>query len=74
MSTFGSLSVLKACVAASTPNWLRETLGVRNATTDAAVGLSLNLSSIYMDREDMARKNLKSAVGVTCERRKQVSA
>src|SRR5262245_24938959 len=30
-STFGSLSILKACLAASTPTWLRETIGVRSA-------------------------------------------
>jgi hypothetical protein len=67
MSTFGTLSVIKACVAASTPSWLRETLGVRNAMTDAAVGLSLDLSSVYMD---MVRRNLGEAIGVTCERRR----
>jgi len=73
MSIFGSVSVLKACVAASIPSWLRETLGVRNAMADAAVGLSLSLSSVEKDREDLARKSLGEAVGVVCERRKLVS-
>lgn len=67
MSTFGALSVVKACVAGATPGWLRETLGVRNAATDSAIGLSLDLNSGYRNREDMARKNLGEAVGVTCE-------
>jgi hypothetical protein len=31
MSTFGCTSVIRACVAGSTPNSLRHTLGVRNA-------------------------------------------
>lgn len=73
MSMFGSLSTLKSCVAAWTPSWLRETLGVRNPTTDAAMGLGLDLSSTYMDREDMARRNMKGALGVTCELKKLVS-
>jgi hypothetical protein len=73
MSTFGAVSILKSCVAASTPTWLRETLGVRNAATDGAIGLGLDLASKYLDREDMARKSMKNAVGVTCESRKRVS-
>jgi len=73
MSMFGSISIMKSCVAASTPTWLRETLGVRNSTADAAIGLGLNLSSTYLDREDMARKNMKEALGVICESRKRVS-
>jgi hypothetical protein len=70
MSTFGALSVVKACVAGATPGWLRETLGVRNDATDSAIGLSLDLNSGYRNREDMARKNLGEAVGVTCERQR----
>ena len=70
MSTFGALSVVKACVAGATPGWLRETLGVRNDATDSAIGLSLDLNSGYRNREDIARKNLGEAVGVTCERQR----
>jgi hypothetical protein len=70
MSTFGALSVVKACVAGATPGWLRETLGVRNDATDSAIGLSLDLNSGYRNREDMASKNLGEAVGVTCERQR----
>jgi hypothetical protein len=73
MSMFGTLSILKSCIAASTPTWLRETLGVRSAATDAAVGLGLDLSSAYLDREDLARKSMKDAIGVTSESRKRVS-
>jgi hypothetical protein len=67
MSTFGALSVVKGCIAGATPDWLRETLGVRNANTDSAVGLSLDLWSKYESREGIARKNLGEAVGVVCE-------
>ncbi len=43
MSSFGSIFLAKACIAASTPAWLRDTLGVRNSYSDAAVGVSLDL-------------------------------
>jgi hypothetical protein len=66
-STFGALSVVKACVAGSAPGWLRDSLGVRNTTTDLAIGLSFDLESRHKDREDMARKNLGDAIGVACE-------
>jgi hypothetical protein len=36
--------------------------------------LGLDLSSKYMDREDMARKNMKEALGLICESRKRVSS
>ena len=60
MSIFGALSVIKACVAAATPDWLRETLGVRNKETDAAVGLSLDLDSKSLQK----KSRLAGAVGV----------
>ncbi|KAF3930215.1 hypothetical protein ABW20_dc0103427 [Dactylellina cionopaga] len=34
MSTFGSVFLIKACVAASTPDWLRDTLGTENTRED----------------------------------------
>ena len=63
MSVFGALSVIKACVAASTPDWLRETLGVRNKETDAAIGLSLDLDSKSLHK----KSRVTGAVGVDCE-------
>jgi hypothetical protein len=68
ISAFGSFSIIKACVAAATPGWLRETLGVRSPRTDSAVGLSLNLLSRHMDREDRARKILGHAEAIMCSR------
>jgi hypothetical protein len=72
MSTFGCSSIIRACVAGSTPNSLRDTLGVRNAAIDSAIGLNLDLSSTYMSREDLARKNLGETVGIMCENKKAV--
>jgi hypothetical protein len=43
MSIFGSPFLIKACISACTPGWLRETMGVRNAQCDAAVGLNLRV-------------------------------
>lgn len=43
MSTFGSVFLIKACIAACTPGWLRDTVGVRNNRCDAAVGLAYRL-------------------------------
>ena len=63
MSIFGALSVIKACVAAATPDWLRETLGVRNKETDAAIGLSLDLDSKNLQK----RSRGTGAVGVACK-------
>jgi hypothetical protein len=61
---FGSISIMKSCVGASTSTWLRKMPGVQNSTTDVVIGLGLNLSSTYLDWEDMARKNMKEALGV----------
>jgi hypothetical protein len=70
MSAFGSLSVIKGCIAGASPNWLRETLGVRSAISDAALGLKLDLRSRYRSNQDLARKNLGKALGVTVKLRR----
>jgi hypothetical protein len=59
MSIFGSIFVAKACVAASTLPRLRNTLGVRNGHSDAALGLSLGLERTTKGAVDFA-----GAVGV----------
>lgn len=63
MSIFGALSVIKACIAAATPDWLRETLGVRTKETDGAIGVSLNLDS----KSVPSIRRGTSAVGVACK-------
>ena len=63
MSIFGALSVIKACVAAATPDWLRETLGVRDKETDAAIGLSLDLDSRSLQKKSRGT----GAVGLACK-------
>lgn len=64
MSIFGTLSVIKACVAAATPDWLRETLGVRNRETDVAIGLSLDLDSKSLQKKSRVAGGV---VGVACK-------
>jgi hypothetical protein len=41
MSAFGTLPLIKACIAASTPAWLRDTLGVNTAACQSALGFYL---------------------------------
>jgi hypothetical protein len=41
ISSFGVISLIQACVAASTPASLRDTMGVRGERADLAVGLYL---------------------------------
>lgn len=43
MSSFGSLFLIRACLAAAIPAWLRETLGLNNIRSNAAVGVKLSL-------------------------------
>lgn len=63
MSMFGTLSIVKACAAAATPAWLRESLGVRSPETDAALGYGLELGR----KEFKARNQLLGTVGVASE-------
>lgn len=46
MSIFGSPFLIKACLSACTPSALRETMGVKDAQSDAAVGLSLDVERV----------------------------
>ena len=59
LSAFGSIYLVRACVAAATPSWLRDTLGVRTSSSDAAVGLSLNLGRQFKGTQSVA-----DAVGI----------
>jgi hypothetical protein len=70
MSLFGIMSVIQACIAASTPNFVKDSLGVRNAAVEAVVGLSLTVTSIRMDRERKARRTLGEPIGITCQQSK----
>ncbi|KAL9125924.1 MAG: hypothetical protein Q9217_004945 [Psora testacea] len=63
MSIFGALSVIKACIAAATPDWLRETIGVRSKETDAAIGVSLDLNV----KGHKIQRRAASACGIACK-------
>lgn len=68
MSTFGALSVVKACLAASVPEVLRETFGLRNAATDGAVGLrrDLRMGGKATAGQVKERRELGVAAAVAC--------
>lgn len=59
MSMFGAISIVRACVAATMPGWVRESLGLRNDATDAAVGQCLELQT-----DLKSRNRLGAAIGV----------
>lgn len=63
MSVFGALSAIKACISATTPGWLRETLGVRTKEVDAAIGLTLDLNYKGFRSKIRAR----GAIGLACK-------
>jgi hypothetical protein len=50
MTIFGALSVVKLFIATTIPGWLRESVGVRSARSDAVVGSSLNLNKSFKSR------------------------
>ncbi|KAL2022240.1 hypothetical protein VTK56DRAFT_5850 [Thermocarpiscus australiensis] len=66
MSIFGVYAVVRICVGAATPNWLRETLGVRRQAIDKSIGLSFDLAV----RDDQTRLKLGPALGIQSETRK----
>ena len=63
MSVFGTLSVIRACISVTTPNWLRETLGVRTKEVDSAIGLTLDLDS----KDVKSRTRARGAIGLACK-------
>jgi hypothetical protein len=44
LRSFGSIYIVKACVSACTPGWLRDTIGIRTVGSDKAVGCSMSLN------------------------------
>jgi hypothetical protein len=62
LSSFGSIFIIKACISACTPGWLRDTVGVRTNGSDKAVGCCMKLS-----RKANSRVVTGSAAGVTAE-------
>lgn len=62
LSSFGSIFIIKACISACTPAWLRETIGVRTRGSDNAVGCSMRLN-----RNANNRGMTGDAVGIITE-------
>ena len=44
MSAFGLMDIVKTCVGAASPGWLRTVIGARSENTDVAVGLEVSSS------------------------------
>ncbi|KAJ6631283.1 hypothetical protein B0H10DRAFT_1978032 [Mycena sp. CBHHK59/15] len=62
-SSFGTISVIKACVSGVASGWLRETLGIRTAASDLAVGLELPQDSA---RAGQIRRNMGEPLAIFC--------
>lgn len=61
MSFFGIIHVAKACISSSVPDWLRESLGLRNAFVDEAIGVMLPINP---NKEAKGRVDLGDACAV----------
>ena len=64
-SAFGIIAVVKACLSAATPGWLRETIGVRSSASDLAVGLPLDLGS-NSHNSKRVRRTLDRPIAIQC--------
>ncbi|KAJ5259358.1 hypothetical protein N7478_012339 [Penicillium angulare] len=64
MTVFGAIPVVRLFIATTTPGWLRESMGVSNAKSDAVVGLFQNTDAAFrfQDRKE-------PATAVECEMR-----
>jgi len=67
ISAFGSSSVIKACVSAACPGWLRQMVGLRTLSSDKAMGMDLSLAP----RSKMAKSmrgtmDESELLGVSC--------
>jgi hypothetical protein len=64
-SAFGAPSVIKACISGASSGWLRALLGLRNAASDKAVGLDLELAQNSKGAMRV-RRTLDLPLGVSC--------
>lgn len=62
-SSFGTISVVRACFSGACSGWLRESLGVRAAASDEAVGLELAQDS---NRAGNLRRRMSEPLAIFC--------
>ncbi|KAK7039601.1 hypothetical protein R3P38DRAFT_2900627 [Favolaschia claudopus] len=62
-SSFGTVSVVKACLSGACGGWLRQSLGLRTLVSDDAVGLELRQDS---HREAKLRLSLGEPLAIVC--------
>lgn len=60
-SSFGTISVIKACFCGANSGWLRETLGIRTVASDLAVGLELSYDSSWTAK---VRRNMGEPLAI----------
>ncbi|KAJ7583478.1 hypothetical protein C8J56DRAFT_954139 [Mycena floridula] len=62
-SSFGTISVVKACFCGANSGWLRETLGIRSPSSDTALGLELSYDS---NRAAKVRRDMGEPLAIFC--------
>ncbi|KAJ7612786.1 hypothetical protein B0H17DRAFT_1341369 [Mycena rosella] len=65
-SSFGTISVIKACFAGACNGWLRESLGVRGTASDEAVGLELAELTQDSNRVVNLRRKTTEPLAIFC--------
>ncbi|KIJ47954.1 hypothetical protein M422DRAFT_248096 [Sphaerobolus stellatus SS14] len=71
MSAFGTVGIIRACFSGATNGWLRETLSLRTPTSDAAIGMDLELMD--SPRASKVRKHMDHPLGVICDAKECLS-
>ncbi|KAJ7147020.1 hypothetical protein C8R44DRAFT_758615 [Mycena epipterygia] len=68
-SSFGTISVVRACFAGACSGWLRESLGVRTTASDEAVGFELAQDS---NRAGNLRRSMSEPLAIFCHNGRNV--
>jgi len=70
MSAFGMLGTIRACFCGASPGWLRETLSLRTAVSDAVIGMELDLDDSR--RTGQVRSRMGEPLGIVCDAKEAV--
>ena len=66
MSAFGILPIVRTFIVGASPDWLRETLGVRAAQSDSSLGVKLDLTSDLRGASRLKREG-NDPKGIMCK-------
>ena len=69
-SAISLIWVIRACIGAASPGWLRETMGIRTPLSDQAVGMELPSNSFRRTAAKTRRSNVNGPQGLVIESNK----